>query len=145
MFKHILVPTDGSKLSENAIKHAVNLARQCDAKLTALNVMPKFHVLTYDTEMLEATPKEFEQTSRAQSKRFLDVAEREAQTAGVNCDAVSVTSDHPYQEIIGTAQERNCDLIVIASHGRRGIEGVLIGSETQKVLTHSHTPVLVYR
>lgn len=145
MFKHILVPTDGSKLSENAIKHAVSLARQCGAKLTALNVTPKFHVLTYDSEMLEATPKEFEQTSKEQSKQFLDVAEREAHTAGISYDAVTVTSDHPYQEIINAAQQRSCDLIVMASHGRRGLEGVLLGSETQKVLTHSHTPVLVYR
>lgn len=145
MFKHILVPTDGSTLSENAIKHAVSLAKQCGAKLTAINVMPKFHMLTYDTQMLEATPKEFEQTSQEQSKRFLDFAEHEARTAGVNYDAVTVTSDHPYQEIINAVEQRNCDLIVMASHGRRGLEGVLIGSETQKVLTHSHTPVLVYR
>lgn len=145
MFKHILVPTDGSPLSENAIKHAVGLAKHCGAKLTALNVVPKFHVLTYDTEMLEATPKEFEQTSQEQSKQFLDIAEREAHTAGVDYDRVAVTSDHPYQEIISSAKQHGCDLIVMASHGRRGLEGVLLGSETQKVLTHSQIPVLVYR
>lgn len=145
MFKHILVPTDGSELSENAIKHAVSLAKHCGAKLTALNVVPKFHVLTYDTEMLEATPKEFEKTSREHSKQFLDVAEHEAHTAGVDYDRVTVTSDRPYQEIITSAKEHGCDLIVMASHGRHGLEGVLLGSETQKVLTHSQIPVLVYR
>jgi nucleotide-binding universal stress UspA family protein len=145
MFKHVLIPTDGSTLSQNAIKHAVGLAKHCGAKLSALNVMPKFHVLTYDAEMLEATPKEFEKTSKEQSKQFLDFAQQEARAAGVDCEAVTVASDHPYQEIINTAQQRGCDLIVMASHGRRGLEGVLIGSETQKVLTHSHVPVLVYR
>lgn len=145
MFKHILIPTDGSTLSQNAIKHAVSLAKHSGAKLSALNVVPKFHVMTYDAEMLEATPKEYEKTSTEQSRQFLDFAAREARAAGVDCDMVMATSDHPYQEIINAAEKRGCDLIVMASHGRRGLEGVLIGSETQKVLTHSHVPVLVYR
>lgn len=145
MFKHILVPTDGSKLSEKAVKRAVGVAKQIKARVTALHVIPKFHTFTYQAEMLELTAKEYEASSVERAKEYLRFAERAATTAGVSCDAVHVFSDQPYQEIIKNARARRCDLILMASHGRRGIEGFLLGSETQKVLTHSKVPVLVYR
>ena len=145
MFKHILVPTDGSKLSEKALKHAVQLAKQIKARVTALHVIPKFHTFTYQAEMLELTAKEYEASSTERARQYLRFAERAATNAGVSCDGVHAFNDEPYREIIKTAQRRRCDLILMASHGRRGIEGFLLGSETQKVLTHSKVPVLVYR
>jgi len=145
MFKHILVPIDGSKLSENALKQAVSLAKQAHAKVTALHVVPKFHTFTLQAEMLESTEKEYAVVATEQAKQYLSFAERVAKVADVDCDTVATTSDHPFKEIIKTAKKKGCDLILMASHGRRGIEGFLLGSETQKVLTHSNVPVLVYR
>ena len=145
MYKHILVPTDGSKLSEKAVKYAVELAKETKARVTALHVTPKFHTFTYQTEMLEMTPAEYAKASDEHANRYLRFAERVAGSAGVACDVAQASSDQPYKEIIKAAQKKGCDLILMASHGRRGIEGFLLGSETQKVLTHSRTPVLVYR
>ena len=145
MFKHVLVPTDGSKLSEKALKQAVRFAKQIKAQVTALHVIPKFHTFTYQAEMLELTAKEYEASSIERAKQYLRFAERAASTAGVTCAGVHAFNDEPYNEIIKTARRRRCDLIMMASHGRRGIEGFLLGSETQKVLTHSKVPVLVLR
>jgi nucleotide-binding universal stress UspA family protein len=145
MFKHILVPTDGSKLSEKAVKHAARLAAQLGARLTALHVIPKFHPSSYQMELLQMTAGDYTQARQQHAQQFLRYAERAAAAAKVDCDKKSVISDHPYKEIVKAAQQHGCDLILMASHGRRGIEGFLLGSETQKVLTHSHVPVLVYR
>ncbi len=145
MFKHILLATDGSKLSDHAIRMGVQLAKAVDAKVTGVHVMPEFHVFTYKTEMLEDTRMEFAKDSKAQAAQYLSVVETQAKAAGVTCDVASATHDHPYEAIIEVAKQRGCDLIVMASHGRKGVQAVLLGSETQKVLTHSHTPVLVCR
>lgn len=145
MFKHVLVPTDGSALSENAVRRAAELAKFCGAKLTALHAVPKFHVFTYHPDMLEATRDEFIAAAAKQSKQFLEAAQKIARNLGVECDGVTVTSDDPHQEIIDQVKQRGCDLVVMASHGRHGVEGLLIGSETHKVLIHSQVPVLVYR
>ena len=145
MFKHILLPTDGSKLSEEANRMGVQLAKTVNAKVTGFHVMPEFHVFTYKTEMLEDTKKEFAKDSKTHAAQYLSVIETAAKAAGVTCDVASATHDHPYEAIIKVAKQRGCDLIVMASHGRKGIQGVLLGSETQKVLTHSHIPVLVCR
>lgn len=145
MFSNILVPTDGSKLSEKAIKQAAQFAKKLKARLTVLHVIPKFHTFTYHTQMLEATEKEYAASSVDQANQYLDYARRVAGTADVPCDTLHVSGDEPYKEIIKVAKKKACDLILLASHGRRGIEGFLLGSETQKVLTHSEIPVLVYR
>jgi len=145
MFKHILLPTDGSRLSEKAIKNCVRMAKKSNAKITALTVVPKFHAFTYQIEMLEATRGQYEAQVTAQGQGFVDYAKKVASAAGVECEALKIVSDQPYKEIVKTAQKKGCDLILMASHGRRGLEGFLLGSETQKVLTHSKVPVLVYR
>jgi nucleotide-binding universal stress UspA family protein len=145
MFKHLLLPTDGSKLSEAAIHKGIEFAKDSHAKVTGFCVTPDFHVFTYRKEMLEDTLEHYEQDSRAHAQQYLRVIEDEAKEAGVACDTASAVSDHPYEAIINAAKERGCDLIMMASHGRRGVKGVLIGSETQKVLTHCDIPVLVYR
>ena len=145
MFKHLLVPTDGSALSGEAIRMAIGLAKTFEAKILGIHAIPEFHLLTYDTEMLTGTRTEYARHARNHAERYLAVIEQAAADAGVFCETTWVVNDHPYEAIINTAKERDCDLIVMASHGRRGVEGLLIGSETQKVLTHSRIPVLVCR
>ena len=145
MFKHVLIPTDGSKLSDDATRVGVQLAKTVNAKVTGFYAMPEFHVFTYKTEMLEDTKKEFANDSKAHAAQYLSVIETTAKAAGVACDIATATNDHPYEAIIRVAKQRGCDHIVMASHGRKGVQGVLLGSETQKVLTHSHIPVLVCR
>jgi len=145
MFKHVLLPTDGSKLSEDAIRLGVQLAKTMNAKVTGFHVTPEFHVFTYKTEMLKDTESEFGNDSKAHAAQYLSSIETAAKAAGVPYEGVSSVHDHPYEAIIGVADERGCDLIVMASHGRKGMQAVLLGSETQKVLTHSHVPVLVCR
>ena len=145
MFKHILLATDGSRGSEKAIRKALELAKTTGAKVTGFYAIPKFHVFTYRTEMLEDTKEEYARDSRAHAQRYLAVIEKAAQQAGVSCETAYTTSDHPYEAIIQAAKRKGCDLIAMASHGRRGVQGLLLGSETLKVLTHSKIPVLVYR
>lgn len=145
MFKHILLPTDGSKLSERAIRQSVRVAKALGAKITALHVMPKFHAFSYQMQMLEASRDSYEAEAAERGRNYLEFARKVAQAAGVACDSVQASGDQPYKEIIKTAHKKGCDVILMASHGRRGIEGFLLGSETQKVLTHSKVPVLVYR
>ena len=145
MFEHILLPTDGSKLSEKSIKQGVRMAKALKASVTALHVSQKFHTFTYQIDMLESTRRDYAEACETKAGNYLDFVKRVAAGAGVECDVVHVVSDQPFKEIVKTAQKKKCDLILMASHGRRGIEGFLLGSETQKVLTHSQIPVLVYR
>ena len=145
MFTHILLPTDGSPLSEAAVRQGVRFAKGINAKVTGFYVIPEFHVFTYRTDMLEDTQEQFAKDCRTHARQYLGVIENAAKEAGVTCDTAFVTGDHPYEAIIKAADKKGCDLIMMASHGRRGGQGILIGSETQKVLTHSKIPVLVYR
>jgi nucleotide-binding universal stress UspA family protein len=145
MFKHLLLPTDGSQLSEAAIEKGIQFAKSVGARVTGFYAIPEFHVFTYRTEMLEDTREQFARNSKAEAQAYLAFIDNAAKQAGVTCDTASAASDQPYQSIIKIAEERGCDLIMMASHGRKGVQGLLIGSETQKVLTHSRIPVLVYR
>jgi nucleotide-binding universal stress UspA family protein len=145
MFKHLLIPTDGSQLSESAALKSIQLARTLGGHVTALHVSPSFHVMTYRAEMLEGTRGEYERDSKVHADRYLAFVSKAAAEAGVACDTVSRVSDNVYESIIDLARERGCDAIAMASHGRRGIAGVLLGSETQHVLTHSTVPVVVWR
>jgi nucleotide-binding universal stress UspA family protein len=144
MFKHILLPTDGSALSEAAIGKGIQFAKSIGARVTGFYALPEFHILTYRTEMLEDTREEFARDSSAHAEKYLAVISKLAKEAGVQWDIVRVTSDHPYEAIIQTAQDKGCDLIIMASHGRKGVRGLLLGSETHKVLMHSKLPVLVW-
>jgi nucleotide-binding universal stress UspA family protein len=145
MFKHILLPTDGSELSEAAIQKGVQFAKSINAELTGFHVILPFHIFTLQTEMLEDTKEQYERQSKVQAEQFLGVIKKAAEKAGVSCDIDYVTSSHPYEMIIKAAEKKGCDLIMMASHGRKGVQGLLIGSETQKVLTHTKIPVLVCR
>lgn len=145
MFRHLLVAVDGSALSESAFRKALVFAQETQASITAMRACPDFHVTTYHTEMLTDTREQFEEAVIEDAGKYLERIAGEAATAGVPCDTSCEVNDHPYAAIIKTAEDKDCDLIVMASHGRRGVKGLLIGSETLKVLTHSRIPVLVYR
>jgi nucleotide-binding universal stress UspA family protein len=143
MFTHILLPTDGSPLSASAIAQGVRLAKATGARVTGLYVKPQFHVFTYRTEMLEDTREQYAKDCDAHAVEYLAVVEKAAREAGVSYATASVSDDHADEAILRIADERGCDVIVMASHGRRGVTGVLMGSVTQKVLTHGKIPVLV--
>jgi nucleotide-binding universal stress UspA family protein len=145
MFRHILVPTDGSLLSTAAIEHGLGLARDTGAKITVLTVFEPFHVFSTDSEQIAETRLTWAQHVKEEAKRRLGDAERKAKALGINCEVLQVEDEHPYKAIIDTAQKGGCDLIAMASHGRSGVSAMVIGSETNKVLTHSAIPVLVYR
>jgi nucleotide-binding universal stress UspA family protein len=145
MFTHLLLAVDGSPLSDAAFQKALLLAQEMKARITALRVGPKYHVFAYHTEMLSDARELFAQEIADSAAKYLKRIALEAAAAGVTCETTYLVDDRPYEAIIKTAEDKGCDLIVMASHGRRGVQGVLIGSETQKVLTHSKIPVLVYR
>jgi nucleotide-binding universal stress UspA family protein len=145
MYKHILIPTDGSELSKVALQEGIALAKALDARVTVVTVSIPFHVFTADPSMIRDTPEEYKRRTAAIAARDLDVAKRIAAAGGVPCEVVYVEHEQPYQAIIDTALNRGCDVIEMASHGRRGISAVLLGSETIKVLTHSTIPVIVCR
>ena len=147
MFKHILVPTDGSQLSSDTATRAIAFAKETGAKVTFFFAKPDYPVAFYGEGALidPTTPDKFAEMAEQQAKEILAAHESAAKAAGVVSAAVSSVSDIPYEAIIAAAEEAGADLIFMASHGRRGISGLLLGSETQKVLTHSKVPVLVYR
>jgi nucleotide-binding universal stress UspA family protein len=145
MYKRILLPTDGSEASRRSILAGVDFARSVGAEVVVMTATPEFHMFTTDADMLEQTQQDYAEASRARGQRMLDEVAAVARDAGVTCTSVVVASDSPYEAIIATARDHGCDLIVMASHGRRGIKGLLLGSETQKVLVHSAIPVMVHR
>jgi len=147
MFKHLLIPIDGSELSLMAVRKGAEFASEIKATVTLLFVKPEYPVSYYgDGAMIDpTTPDEFGKLTQTIADRNLKAAGELCNAAGVSYTLTSQTSDVPYEVIISTAEQKKCDLIFMASHGRRGIAGLLLGSETQKVLTHSKTPVLVYR
>jgi nucleotide-binding universal stress UspA family protein len=147
MFQHILLPTDGSELSQLAMEKGVAFAKATGARVTAVHVGPEFEPIAYDGLMPvdPITDEQFAEEARARGQTYLASVERKAAEAGVACDTVYTTGHHPFDVIIRTAEERGCDLIVMASHGRRGLASLLLGGETQRVLTHTKIPVLVFR
>jgi nucleotide-binding universal stress UspA family protein len=147
MVKHILIPTDGSELSNRAVVAGVKLARVLGARVTGLFVAPAATPLVY-RDLLPvgyATPQKNAAIIKRAAERHLEVIARAAKAAGVRCETVSLIDDFPADAILAQAKKRGCDLIFMASHGRRGLRGVLLGGETQKVLAGSAIPVLVYR
>lgn len=147
MFKHILVPTDGSPLSEGTVSRAISFAKDAGARITFFYAQPDFPMPIYGEGALidPTTPEQFSKSAEAEARKILDSAKSEADAAGVAADTDTVVNEVPYEAVIDAAERHGCDLIFMASHGRRGIAGLLLGSETQKVLTHSKVPVLVYR
>ena len=147
-FTHILFPTDGSEISDSAAATAISLARSLGAKVTALHVVPPY--LPPLAEMgvgftYAMTEDEYERATTTRAAEILGKVQDEAAGSGVACDTVTTVSSAPWDAIIKSARERGCDAIVMASHGRKGLAGLVLGSETTKVLTHSSIPVLVTR
>ena len=145
MHRHILLPTDGSELSQKAIDYGMALAKSVNAKVTVLTVSPPFHAFAVEPGIVIDTPEQYGKRMAVLTAKYLNVAKEAALAAGVSCDTMHVEYDQPYLAIIEAAAQKSCDLIVMASHGRRGISAILLGSEAVKVLTHSTIPVLVYR
>jgi nucleotide-binding universal stress UspA family protein len=145
MFRHVLIPTDGSSFSDIAVTNGIKLAKGMKAKVTGLHVTVPFRILAIDSEELTETRREYESHSKARAKRILAAFETAAKGEGVTCESAVIESEYPYEAIIDTARDKGCDLILMASHGRHGVQALLLGSETHKVLIHSKIPVLVYR
>ena len=146
MYRHILIPTDGSELAGRAVRHGLALAKAVGAKVTALTVEASFDVYAVPAsrvyEMSDAFAEHAER-AKAHGQKILNGVAEQARAAGVACETVQIEQDHPYEGIIETAERRGCDLIVMASHGRSGIAAIVLGSVTTKVLTHTKIPVLV--
>ena len=147
MFKHILVPTDGSELSRATAKRAVSFASEAGARVTAFYAKPEYPIAYFGEGALidPTTPEKFTEMADQQAAEYMAEVAAWCKESGVECHTMTTTSDVPYEAIIDAAEKSGCDLIFMASHGRRGISGFLLGSETNKVLTHSKVPVLVYR
>ena len=148
MFKHILIPTDGSRLAAKGINAGVKLAQSLGARVTGVYVAAPYMPPMYGEAGLALTglpPREYEKIAARQAKKALAAVEVEAGVAGVPCRLESVTEVQPWRAILRVARGRKCDAIVMASHGRGGLGGLLLGSETARVLAHSKVPVLVTR
>ncbi len=147
MYQKILVATDGSSLSKKAVASAIELAALSQAELVAVKVIPRYPQSYFEgglaLQAAEVTRVEKQWADTAQG--IVDAVQKAAVAKGVKTKAVTIKSDLVSDAIIATAKKHKCDLIVMASHGRRGIKRLLLGSETQLVLTHSHVPVLVLR
>jgi nucleotide-binding universal stress UspA family protein len=147
MFKHILVPTDGSEFSRKAIRRAVQLAKEQKARVTGFYVGPAWAPRVHGDSVLigYVSPEQHSELVRKEAVRHFEPLKKAAAAARVSCKYVHTEGRYPYDEIVKAAQRNRCDLIVMGSHGRRGISRLLIGSETSKVLAHSKVPVLVER
>ena len=147
MYKHILIPTDGSKLSDKAVQAGIEFARFIHARVTGFTAVPEYQIPS-EAELMSKHAisfTDYERDAKKQAEIALQPIADRARAAGVDYAAEFTQSDHPYEAIIRAAQNHGCDLIFMASHGRRGLSALLHGSETQGVLTHSTIPTLVYR
>jgi nucleotide-binding universal stress UspA family protein len=147
-YRHLLVPTDGSKLSESAVRIAARLARALGARITAIYVVPEGVPTLFSGDKLYGSGilgREYAALARREARKALAVVEIEAKLAEVSYSSVQPLARRPWQAIIRAARSRRCDLIVMASHGRGGLKALALGSETAKVLAHSKIPVLVCR
>lgn len=145
MFKHILLPTDGSQFSERAVFRGIELARQTGARVTGIYVAPEFHLLSYRAAALSESQDQFALDVQSHAEKYLAFIRDTASEAKVPCETLIERSDHPHDIICRVSKQQQCDLIVMASHGRRGLTGLILGSETQRVLAHTDVPVLVWR
>ena len=144
MFKRILLPTDGSDITTKAMNTAITLAKSVGAQMYAVSVKEPFPYSAI-SEMQPTPPQEFFDAQERIAAARVKVVSDACAAAGVPCQAHTVEALHPWEAIIDHAKRTECDLLVMASHGRRGVAALLLGSETQKVLTHSAVPVLVVR
>jgi len=146
MFKHILMPTDGSGHSERAIERGIELAKLCGARVTGIHVVPDYRMTMAEDSSYDPTlPGKMAEEARARAESFLAFVKKTAEAQGVQCDTEIATNSQPFDAIINTANERHCDLIVMTSRSRKGLVSVLMGSEASRVLHRASIPVLVFR
>ncbi len=147
MFRHLLVPTDGSDLSRRTATHAITFARETGARITFFAALPQHPVSFHEGYGLTdaGTRERLNATAERQGRAIVDPLVAEAAAAGFTAESVATPGATVHDGIVAAAAHHGCDLIFMASHGRRGIGALLLGSETQKVLTHSKIPVLVHR
>jgi nucleotide-binding universal stress UspA family protein len=148
MYKNILIATDGSELADRALAHGLSLARAVKASVTVVTVSQLWSALDMAHKAREGNRnpmQQFEDMAAASATMILDTAAQEAKVAGVSCKLVHVPDQHPAEGIIAIAEKNGCDLIVMASHGRRAIGRLLLGSQVNEVLAHSKVPTLVVR
>jgi nucleotide-binding universal stress UspA family protein len=145
MYKHILIPTDGSELSERAVREGIDLACTMKARVTLLTASIPFHVFATDALMVSDTPQKYANDVEARAATRLKVGEEYASTKGVATSTRHVYSEHPYEAIVDVARASGCDLVCMAAHARKGVAGLVMGSQTAKVLSHTRVPVLVCR
>ena len=145
MLDHILIPTDGTELSARAARFAVQLAKKMAAKVTAVTVTTPADAMIFGEVRIIRNDEEYEERMSASARAMLDAIGALAAEASVPCEKVHVRSELPWHGILEAAKSRNADMIVMACDGRRGLSAMVIGSETQKVVNHSHVPVTIYR
>ncbi|HET6555617.1 MAG TPA: universal stress protein [Dyella sp.] len=143
MFQHILIPIDGSELSLRAARQGIELARLSQGKVSVIHVIAPFQTIAYMGAILAATEFAYNDEAKANAERYLGDVCALAKEAGVTCESEAVFGEQPYDTIVQAAKNRQCDLIVMGSHGWRGMTRLLLGSETHKVLLRSDVPVLV--
>jgi nucleotide-binding universal stress UspA family protein len=142
----ILLPSDGSDFARKTMNQAMSFAGALGAKIIGLHVVPQFHMPRNEEDLLPpsaALKERVDEEHKVKAQAVLASVEAAARDAGLACESVVAINDRVYEEIVNTAVKRNCDLIVMASHGHAGMTALLLGSETAKVLTHSNLPVLV--
>ncbi|MBX3663832.1 MAG: universal stress protein [Burkholderiales bacterium] len=146
MFKHILMPTDGSEHSERAVERGIELAKLCGARVTGIHVMQDYRMMI-GPEGLAPTELEegMEERERERADSFLAFVQKTADAAGVPCETVIAKGPQPYDAIVDAANERGCDLIVMTSRYRKGLVSLILGSEASRVLHRSSIPVLTFR
>jgi nucleotide-binding universal stress UspA family protein len=146
MFKHILMPTDGSDHSERAIERGIELAKLCGAKVTGIHVVPDYRMtMAEDGSFDPALPEKMDEEARSRAESFLAFVTKTAKAQGVPCDTVIATNSQPFDAIINAANECHCDLIVMTSRYRKGLVSLLLGSEASRVLHRASIPLLVFR
>lgn len=148
MYKHIMLPIDGAELSLKAVNECFEFAKSIGAKVTVLHVVPHVSLnvpVGFTSDLVRHLEKQREEEYMKRAEKMLADLEASARSNSIDCENLVVVGDNPYEEIISNADKNDCDLIMMASHGRRGLNAVLLGSETVKVLTHTKIPVLVMR
>lgn len=146
MYRKILLPTNGSALCESAVQRGIEFAKEIGASVVGFHAIPATSYLIYtEAGPSDVLAEQFERDAMARGQKLVDAVTDAARAMGVESDSLLLTNDHPWEAIIEAAATKGCDLIFMASHGRRGLSALLLGSETTRVLTHTTIPVLVYR
>lgn len=145
MYKHILIPTDGTELSQKAIRHGLSLAKALNAEVTLATATEPWDAVVVGEVAVVLPPEQYEKMASVNAGNILAAAKQMADEAGVAAHSLHIKDRHPAEGIVEAAKQKNCDLIVMASHGRRGFSRLILGSEANQVVTHSEIPVLIVR